>query len=147
MDTVLLIFALINGPLIFISCICTIINNFITLYSWCQTHFSKPCNISTATQVSQPPRSINLEVSCHLEVINEVSFYYCRLFTFPISMVTYQQWLQVFPKCILIFPKWLCVYIKCHIPCIKLYNKFLNLSQVCLLTFLRKFTNIEENLL
>ena len=30
MDTILLIFALINRPLIFISCVCTIVNNFIT---------------------------------------------------------------------------------------------------------------------
>ncbi len=73
MDTILLIFAVINGPLIFISCMCTIINNFITLYFWCQCHFSKT-SVSTATQVTLSPRVINLEISCHLEVVNEVSF-------------------------------------------------------------------------
>ena len=72
--TILLIFALINGPLIFISCMCTIINNFITLYFWCQCHFSKISPVSMATQVSLSPKVINLKVSSHLEVVNEVSF-------------------------------------------------------------------------
>ena len=147
MDTVLLIFKLINGPLIFISCICTIVNSFITLYFWCQHHFSKSYNVSMAMQVSQLLWSINIEVSCHLKVINEVSFYCSWLFTFPISMVTYQQWLWVFPKCNLIFLNNFMFTLKACSTVNCLADKHLKLSQVCLLTFLGKFTNIEGNLL
>ena len=75
MDTVLLIFALINGPLIFISCLCTIISAFISLYHWCKRHFSKSCIESMATQTLQSPRTLSFDVSCHLEVVNEVSLH------------------------------------------------------------------------
>ena len=144
MDTILLIFALINGPLIFISCVCTIINNFITLYFWCQHHFSKTSPVSMATQVSPSPRVINLEVSCHLEVVNEVSLSMFLTFYYPISMATHQQWLRVFLKCILIS---LMFTLRACVKVTHLSQKLLKLSQVCVLTFLGNHAIIKETLL
>ncbi len=98
MDTVLLIFTLISRPLIFISCLCTIIGAFISLYHWCQKCVSRSYIPSMATQTSQFPKTFSFDVSCHLEVVNEVSLHFFSTFSFPISIAIYQQWLQVFPK-------------------------------------------------
>ena len=99
MDTVLLIFALINGPLIFISCLCTIIGTFNSLYHWCKGHFSKSCIKSIATQTPQSPRMLGFDISCHLEVINEVSLHFFFNFFFSHFHGYISTMALGFPKC------------------------------------------------
>ena len=112
MATVLLIFALINRPLIFISCLCTIIGAFNSLYHWCKRHFSKSCIKSTATQTLQSSRMLSFDVSCHLEVINEVSLH----FFFNLFFSCFHSYISImalgFPKMQLDFHEWHIVYIK-----------------------------------